>query len=206
MAMFIRPVIAATFAIIEGIAEWQNAANDKMDLVDLNAQMESELLSVLTSMELAIEMPETLADLYWSDAWLLQAVADMANVSAKTISADFYDLKDWCLGALTERFPETMEVGYSLGYPEVVVSTSEWGVSSYHCPYVWNDRWNGLPPISRSWSGIRRQFSSLQIAANEMLLRVVAYATHVATGPRHPLAIRVNNLLGAMNAPKPQLP
>lgn len=206
MAMFIRPIVDATFAIIEGIEEWQEAANDQKDLVDLNAEMESELLSALASAELAIEVPTTLVDLYYSSAWTLQMIADLANVSAKTINPDFYDLKDWCLAALTERHSETMEVGYSLGYPEVVVSTPEWGVSSYHCPYVWNDRWNGLPSINRSWSGIRRQFSSFELAANEMLLRVVAYATHKATGPSHQLAVRVNNLLGAINAPKPQLP
>lgn len=193
----------ARFEIKLGMEEWEMISLEIQDWVDLNADHEQLLLNALA--EIAV-VPLTLTDLYYSSAWMLQMVADLANVSAKTISSDFYDLKDWCLAALTERYPETMEVGYSLGYPEVVVSTSEWGVSSYHCPYVWNDRWNGLPPISRSWSGIRRQFSSLQIAANEMLLRVVAYATHVATGPRHPLAIRVNNLLGAMNAPKPQLP
>ena len=206
MAMFIRPIVDATFAIIEGIEEWQEAANDQKDLVDLNAEMESELLSALASAELAIEVPTTLVDLYYSSAWMLQMVADLANVSAKTINSDFYDLKDWCLAALSERYPETMEIGYSLGYPEIVVSTSEWGVSSYHCPYVWNDRWNNLPSISRSWSEIKRQFSSFQIAANATLLKVVAYATHRATGPNHPLATRVNNLLGAINTPKPQLP
>ncbi len=197
MAMFIRPIVDATFAIVEGIEEWQEAANDQKDLVDLNAEMESELLSALASMELAIEVPETLADLYWSDAWVIQAVADMANVSAKTISADFYDLKDWCLAALTERFPESIQVGYSLGYPEVVVATDEWGVSSYHCPYTWNSGWCSAPSIDRSWSGIRRQFSTFAIASDPKLMRVVAYATRVATGPNHPLAVRVNALLAS---------
>lgn len=197
MAMFIRPLIAATFAIVEGIEEWQEAANDRQDLVDLNADMESELLSALASMELAIEVPETLADLYWSDAWVLQAVADMANVSAKTISVDFYDLKDWCLGALTERFPETIKVGYSLGYPEVSVETGKWGVSSYHCPYTWNSGWCSVPSIDRSWPGIRRQLSTFAIASDPKLMRVVAYATRVATGPNHHLAVRVNALLAS---------
>lgn len=193
----------ARFEIKLGLQEWEIISLEVDDLVDLNADHEQLLLNALA--DLAV-VPATLTDLYYSSAWTLQMIADLANVSAKTINPDFYDLKDWCLAALTERHSETMEVGYSLGYPEVVVSTPEWGVSSYHCPYVWNDRWNGLPSINRSWSGIRRQFSSFELAANEMLLRVVAYATHVATGPRHPLAIRVNNLLGAMNAPKPQLP
>lgn len=197
MAMFIRPLVNATFAIVEGLAEWQDAANDKVDLVDLNADMETELLSVLASMELAIAIPATLADLYWSDAWVLQAVADMANVSAKTISGDFYNLKDWCLGALTERFPETIKVGYSLGYPEVSVETGKWGVSSYHCPYTWNSGWCSAPSIDRSWSGIRRQFSTFAIASDPKLMRVVAYATRVATGPNHPLAVRVNALLAS---------
>ena len=197
MAMFIRPIVAATFAIIEGIGEWKDAANDKMDLVDLNAQMESELLSVLTSMELAVDLPATLSDLYWSDAWVIQAVADMANVSAKTLSGDFYNLKDWCLGALTERFPETIQVGYSLGYPEVSVESKEWGVSSYHCPYTWNSGWCSAPSIDRCWSGIRRQFSTFAIASDPKLMRVVAYATRVATGPNHPLAVRVNALLAS---------
>ena len=197
MAMFIRPIADATFAIIEGIEEWQETANDQKDLVDLNAEMESELLSVLVSMELAVDLPATLSDLYWSDAWIIQAVADMANVSAKTISADFYDLKDWCLGALTERFPETIQVGYSLGYPEVSVESPEWGVSSYHCPYNWNSGWCNAPSIDRSWSGIRRQFSTFAIASDPKLMRVVAYATRVATGPNHPLAMRVNALLAS---------
>ena len=197
MAIFIRPLVNATFAIIEGLAEWQDAVNDKLDLVDMNAEMETELLSVLASMELAIEMPETLDDLYWSDAWVIQAVADMANVSAKTLSGDFYNLKDWCLGALTERFPETIQVGYSLGYPEVSVESQEWGVSSYHCPYTWNSGWCNAPSIDRSWSGIRRQFSTFAIASDPKLMRVVAYATRVATGPNHPLAMRVNALLAS---------
>lgn len=197
MAIFIRPVIAATFAIIEGIDEWQDAANDNVDLVDLNAEMESELLSALASMELAIAIPATLANLYWSDAWVIQAVADMANVSAKTLSGDFYNLKDWCLGALTERFPEAVQVGYSLGYPEVSVESQEWGVSSYHCPYTWNSGWCNAPSIDRSWSGIRRQFSTFAIASDPKLMRVVAYATRVATGPNHPLAVRVNALLAS---------
>lgn len=191
------------FEINLGMEEWAIMSIEIQDSLDLNSESEQALLNALSNIAV---VPATLTDLYYSSAWTLQMIADLANVSAKTINPDFYGLKDWCLAALTERYSETMEVGYSLGYPEVVVSTPEWGVSSYHCPYVWNDRWNGLPPISRSWSGIKRQFSSFQIAANEMLLRVVAYATHVATGPRHPLAIRVNNLLGAMNAPKPQLP
>ena len=197
MAMFIRPLVNATFAIVEGLAEWQDAVNDKLDLVDMNAEMETELLSVLASMELAIEMPETLVDLYWSDAWVIQAVADMANVSAKTLSGDFYNLKDWCLGALTERFPEAVQVGYSLGYPEVSVESQEWGVSSYHCPYTWNSGWCNAPSIDRSWSGIRRQFSTFAIASDPKLMRVVAYATRVATGPNHPLAVRVNALLAS---------
>ncbi len=193
----------ARFEIKLGLQEWEIISLEVGDLVDLNADHQQLLLNALA--DLAV-VPLTLTDLYYSSAWMLQMVADLANVSAKTISSDFYDLKDWCLAALTERYPETMEVGYSLGYPEVVVSTPEWGVSSYHCPYVWNDRWNGLPPISRSWSGIKRQFSSFQIAANDALLKVVAYATHRATGPNHSLAVRVNRLLGAINAPKPQLP
>ena len=197
MAIFIRPLVNATFAIVEGLAEWQDAVNDKLDLVDMNAEMETELLSVLASMELAIEMPETLVDLYWSDAWVIQAVADMANVSAKTLSGDFYNLKDWCLGALTERFPEAVQVGYSLGYPEVSVESQEWGVSSYHCPYTWNSGWCNAPSIDRSWSGIRRQFSTFAIASDPKLMRVVAYATRVATGPNHPLAVRVNALLAS---------
>lgn len=191
------------FEINLGMEEWAVMSVEIQDWVDLNDEESQRLLKQIC--EIA-GFQTTLSDLYYCPAWQLQMIADLANVSAKTISSDFYDLKDWCLGALTERFPETIQVGYSLGYPEVVVSTSEWGVSSYHCPYVWNDRWNGLPPISRSWSGIRRQFSSFQIAANDALLKVVAYATHKATGPSHPLAVRVNNLLGAMNAPKPQLP
>lgn len=198
---FRQPKISLQLAIVEGLDDWELTTDLDNEFVDLNSDLEGELLTTLAGMFPTVNwIPRTLMELRNAELWVMQAVADLSNVSAKTVGYDFYNLKDWVLLAITEMHFHEMQVGYSCGYPEVVIKTERFGTSSYHCPGIWHPSWDCAKPVQKSWSGVRRQFGTYAIVQDPQLMRVVAYVTNVSAGPNDPLVHRVNDLLDRRSA------
>lgn len=128
--------------------------------------------------------------------WKLQQFAELANCAAKCVDYSFYDAKDWCIEAILEFHASSgaVAVGASWGMLEIVVTTPEWGVSSYHCPAMDSEPYKALPR-AKAWCGVRRQMASFLIASDARLQRIVAWITQRTCGEDDVLAIRINTLL-----------
>lgn len=129
--------------------------------------------------------------------WLIQAVAETANMLAKKVSEAFYAVKDWLLREITGLYMGCtgLYIRSSWGMAELEIRTAEWGVSSFHT-YQHMDAWYDLPHAGE-WCGIRRQFNAVQLLKDEQLRGWVARVTLKAKDGRLPVGAheRINNLL-----------
>lgn len=147
--------------------------------------------------EAGVVLAKDAEELLGKQLWVLQATAELANMMAKAVDEDFYEIKDWLLVEITRQYfgHSSLAIRASWNMAELEVSTAEWGVSSYHT-FQHMDAWYELP-YAGEWCGIKRQFNALQALKDPRLMAFLARVTlRAKAGMLHyQLHERINNLL-----------